>query len=706
MKRFLTVFLTFALFLPGCAGKETEESPPPIETGIASENAADFAVIGGELWVIEDGEAHKAGETAEKETDADAELLDAPSDPSPEPSLEPSSDTEPGFDAAFIASDGGADGKTPILCSRDGVIFWDGETVRLNIPEAGAEITSFAAAGDTAVAAYAVTEEDGKPGTRLVFYNRTSGDSIAGDPLVPGRAKVLPCDGEHVWIMNQPMDFTCYFYRTDVRSMQSDLPVRWEDYVVCAGWDAASETLYAIASRGGKISEDGTTLIDEKFVLHVWDFGEGEGVLLPFEPEDGKQPADMSVSEGKIILKYEDGTLSVRDAPPLTPAADDGKMVTLAVVPAADPRAQSFSESIGEALITRMAEKGLTVRLKRLSAEKINVKLLAGDDDFDLFVMEGSRFFGGKGYWEPLEQYGAIAEQADKMLPDALRLCSFDGHLFGVPYQFNPGFSLRVLSEKAAERIGLTAEELGEIGLTDGTWTVDDYYALALRAKENGCSVSRGMLPSLSDWGSRYMDPVSGKVTDPDGAVLRHYLEIFKKMRDGGLFWEGLADNFEKMINGEEFDDLLLNAYFQPATDTEGSAVIAGKTLVFSPTFDGERSYSVGMSYFLMNPKSRHKENAAKVLACILDPENEFVSYNTVDFYFYRQDEERMATEEAKRNWRIVLDAMRYYTIQPAFYDEWTVYAFAEEEKYLNDEQDLDYTVKRILERAKMVLEG
>ena len=37
---------------------------------------------------------------------------------------------------------------------------------------------------------------------------------------------------------------------------------------------------------------------------------------------------------------------------------------------------------------------------------------------------------------------------------------------------------------------------------------------------------------------------------------------------------------------------------------------------------------------------------------------------------------------------------------------EWVNFAGAEAWKYLDDEQDLDYTVDRIVERAKMVLEG
>ena len=114
------------------------------------------------------------------------------------------------------------------------------------------------------------------------------------------------------------------------------------------------------------------------------------------------------------------------------------------------------------------------------------------------------------------------------------------------------------------------------------------------------------------------------------------------------------------------------------------------------------------ISYFVLNRQSKNKELAAEVLACVLDPERreKVCLIDDYSFPLYRQEEEKMKTDAARRNWDLYLDALRHVRLQPAFYDEWMVYASAEEEKYLNDEQDLDNTVKRILDRAKMVLEG
>ena len=76
------------------------------------------------------------------------------------------------------------------------------------------------------------------------------------------------------------------------------------------------------------------------------------------------------------------------------------------------------------------------------------------------------------------------------------------------------------------------------------------------------------------------------------------------------------------------------------------------------------------------------------------------------DIWLYKNAEKRMKTDAAKKNWETYLSLMPYFRTQIPFTNEWADYAYVELWKYLNNEQDLDYTVKRILDRAKMVLEG
>ena len=61
---------------------------------------------------------------------------------------------------------------------------------------------------------------------------------------------------------------------------------------------------------------------------------------------------------------------------------------------------------------------------------------------------------------------------------------------------------------------------------------------------------------------------------------------------------------------------------------------------------------------------------------------------------------------ETKERYDFYLHIMAHYRLGRSYNDEWLRFAAEEEDKYLDNEQDLDYTVKRIMERAKMVFEG
>ena len=178
-------------------------------------------------------------------------------------------------------------------------------------------------------------------------------------------------------------------------------------------------------------------------------------------------------------------------------------------------------------------------------------------------------------------------------------------------------------------------------------------------------------------------------------------------------------------------------------------------SIVTLPTFDGVERYSDISSFLLMNPLSKHKEAASAVLAELIDPANkEFTNpaqsvYYYKDFRYYsfdrrlnseefldgaanaeeraeREEHIRQSAEEAREQairsgsyidiwdmdaetqerYEFYLHVMAHYRLGRSYNEEWLRFAVAEEDKYLNDEQDLEYTVKRIMDRAKMVLEG
>lgn len=676
MKRILALVLLFALAFGGCRKKETGRDEtsvsPDLPEGIAAENAADFTLIGRTLWVLADGEARTVG------------------------GLERNLQFPEGYRAKFISSDG----KEPVFCSEDGVLYWNGELIRLPIPEDEPKVTSFAVAGNTAVAAYAHvwTNADGTPwtdGQRLGFYNRSSGDFIPADPIWEGQARVADCDGGHVWVSNIDLFAGSAFYRYDVASMQTDAPVSMIGWGSSLGFDRMTGTLYLLYS--GKDST-GNRVNSFKTI----EGGTGKTGQIPVSALFDEPPVKFIFSDGILVSMSPDGTVTVM-ADALPDPEKDERAVTLLVISYTDPYSRPRSEAVAGRLEPIAQKAGIRLTVKELTREQLNVKLLAGDDDFDLYEVGSSVFQPSKPVWEPLEQYPSVAEQIEKMLPDAVRLCSCDGHFFGVPTTGDSDGLFLCLRETTMKKIGLTREEADRIGITDGTWTLDDYYDLAVRAKEQGCSLAPGYGLTFSEYALQTLDTERGTLNDPEGAALRKLLLHMKRMND-----ENLMTDRSKTPNWDDSPDVLLYHYSAYSTNT---AVTAGVPLAWTPKIDGQQAeprFLISFQYTVMNPTSRHKEAAADLLAQMLDPKGGYTQLGTGkwDLWLYKDGEKRMKTDAAKKNWETYLSLMPYFRTQIPFISEWVDYAEEELQKYLNNEQDLDYTVRRILDRAKMALEG
>ena len=676
MKRTISVILALLLLLAGCGKREagpngkSEDGVLTLPAGIAAEGAADFTVIGDTLWILGEAEAYTVG--------ALSRTLPFPDE----------------YRAKFLSSDG----EEPVFCSEDGVLFWRGELITLPIPEDEPEVTTFAVAGDTAVAAYAHvwTDAEGKPwtdGQRLGFYNRSTGDFISADPIWPGIARVSDCDGGHVWVSNIDPYAGSAFYRYDVASMQTDTPVFLFDWGTSLGFDRETGTLYLLHSgwdSSGKRVNSFKTIEGET----------GKTGQIPVSPLFDEPPVKFVFSDGFLVSMSPGGTVTV-SSDALPDPENDERAVTLLIISSSDPYSSPVSEDVARRLEPIAQKAGIRLTVKELTRDQLNVKLLAGDDDFDLYELGSVYFEPSKPVWEPLEQYPAVAEQLGKMLPDAVRLCSYDGHVFGVPIGGNSSWLLDGMREKIMEQIGLTREEADRIGITDGTWTLDDYYDLAVRVKEHGYTISAGFGRNLDEYALLTFDTEHGTLNDPDGALLKKLLHHQKRMYD-----EGLIVDKSKMPDLDTNKDVLLYHYF----NLNSTAVTAGIPIAWPPRIDAqqEQRFMVSLQYAVMNPVSRHKEAAADLLARMVDPDGGYTVLGSGrwDIWLYKDAEKRMKTDAAKKNWETYLSLMPYFRTQIPFTNEWADYAYVELWKYLNDEQDLDYTVKRILERAKMVLEG
>ena len=62
--------------------------------------------------------------------------------------------------------------------------------------------------------------------------------------------------------------------------------------------------------------------------------------------------------------------------------------------------------------------------------------------------------------------------------------------------------------------------------------------------------------------------------------------------------------------------------------------------------------------------------------------------------------------EKTRDNYELYLHILSKFKLGRNYTKDWLLFALEECNRYLVSEQDLDYTVRRILDRAKMVMEG
>jgi len=142
-----------------------------------------------------------------------------------------------------------------------------------------------------------------------------------------------------------------------------------------------------------------------------------------------------------------------------------------------------------KSLVIRLTkEYGIGVVLERLDLgtydQKVRVKLLAGDDDFDLFLINGQNGASLLGAilenraYEPLDPYPELVSRFEGMFPYAERFCRNErtdpegvmGELFGMPFGLAPGAGIVSVDPEAGDWLDLS---------NAADWTFDDFYRLA-----------------------------------------------------------------------------------------------------------------------------------------------------------------------------------------------------------------------------------
>ncbi|MBE6725786.1 MAG: carbohydrate ABC transporter substrate-binding protein [Ruminococcaceae bacterium] len=714
MKRIVTWILTAILLLCGGCGREnrggsgggepnTNAAPVPdrsIQTGLLR---LDVAVTEDEIFWCEDGRVYR---------------LDPREEGDPEGRL---------FYEGTYVTKLASDGERLAVCSAEGqgIIgvpgaegFEDPADLRLPVPD-GCAVSGLVLAGDTVV--FRWRSEDNGP-DRLGFYSLASGDFIEDTAMENGFCLIAAGGGERIfvyWLERSGGTGLLYSFNVNSMKRERDFTVGVKVSALSAiGYNPADDRFYALDQSGGVSGS----------LLYVWN-PDDPSDMEKIEPHDSirQGPTKLLFLGGSaVVLHGAEGKITVcRDY-----LAQDG-MVTL-LVPATER--QYYLDHIAYVL---KRDHGVKLTVKKMKEEAINTKLLAQDDDFDLYFADGRLLNLNYPVWEPLEDFPLIKEKTALLFDDIVRICSVNGHIFGLPYYMQLGNCFLPWNESAAEACGVKKPEPG--------WTLDDYTALAKEVREKGYYLDwRDPAVGLEDYMWNFFDPFGTGTVNDDGTILRKYLLWAKELYDSDLLfdgnWQEAKNSGRVLFTGERSHSILYGNH---------------ESVVTRPTFDGVERYSDASVFLLMNPQSKHKEAASAVLAEMISPDN--FQYATPDqsVYYYkdfslytfnytsnwqesldwaktpeeraerearlradieerREEEIRSGRytdiwnmdEETKERYEFYLHVMAHYRLGRSYNDEWLRFAVEERNKYLNSEQDLDFTVKRIMERARMVFEG
>ena len=268
-----------------------------------------------------------------------------------------------------------------------------------------------------------------------------------------------------------------------------------------------------------------------------------------------------------------------------------------------------------KALVIRLAKEYDTgVVIERLNYEsydeKVRVKLLAGDDDFDLYLINGQNgasllgaVLSNRAY-EPLDGFPDLVSRFDGMFPYAENFCRNEkagNELFAMPFGLAADMGVIALDPEAGEWL-----DLSHAAGSDGSpcWTFDDFCTLA----ENYAKTWKAGDPFLCS--TSLLTSLMCEITQSlaDGRLARNEAEEMEK-RLARLIPTGVIRD----ENGANPNGKLL---LIPWGMIPPSAVLRGIDAydrVPMPSVGGT-SYITGGGWVLMNRASKRKDAAAKLL--------------------------------------------------------------------------------------------
>ncbi len=288
-------------------------------------------------------------------------------------------------------------------------------------------------------------------------------------------------------------------------------------------------------------------------------------------------------------------------------------------------------------VILLQSEYGINLVLKQLPAdqydEKVRLKLLAGDEDFDLMVIPNagdllSPVLNNHAYLS-LDEFPEVTARFDEMFPFVRGMCTNEkyGDVFGMPFGWNLSGCVLAVNPQASDYIAVP----------DGVWSIEEFCDLAEKYAETRTDDD----PYFCN--TTLLTQLICSLTQAlaDGTVSREYVTE-TEIRLHNLISLGVIHNTNAPTDPNAELLLYLWSIMWPSG---GEREIDTYDRCVLPTVSG-KVYVQGGGWLVMNPNGANRENAAELLEILSREEFSRNSalptcaYVYADYTKYQHDED------------------------------------------------------------------
>jgi len=281
---------------------------------------------------------------------------------------------------------------------------------------------------------------------------------------------------------------------------------------------------------------------------------------------------------------------------------------------------------------------GMQVKFTNIDVSKyddmLNKKLMAGDNDFDIFQLDCQELPGflKNNAMLNLDGYPEVRNKFNEMFEGFLKNCTYKGRLFGVPLFSD--VTAWAVNEELAKKLNM------ENPSPEWRWT--DLYDYAKKARQDINGDGKPDTYLFAEGGKRfpafldqyvcaYMSLTEGKA-DFNNKEFISLIKLWKRLWDEDL----ILKSFEAK-RGKTDNVLLYNQYLNLSS--------GNSKMLPTPMLENKKVYPVYLSYFCVNKTSRNIDAAVDYLSAYLSkevqtqyPETGEALYK--DLALYKQPEE------------------------------------------------------------------